>query len=180
MKMDRRNHISKRMIVGLGVVLFNSTSVSAESDALDNPVETLLECRQVTEVTVRLQCFDDAAAALEQSQIKGDIAIIRREDIRKTRRALFGLSVPNLEQLDRFKDDNEEIDRFIGIVRNVTPLRGGRYTVQIDESVWQTTETGYFNRPPRIGAEAVVTRGMLGSYRLSIDGKSGLKAIRIR
>ena len=159
--------------------LVTATSAAAQTEDID-PISRVLECRNVTEIEARLKCFDDAAIALDESRTSGKYAIIRREDVRETRRALFGLSVPRFDRFDTFKDDAEEVDTFSGTIRKVASLPGGRYNIQIDDAVWQTTQTGYFARPPKVGAEAVVTRGLLGSYRLSIGGKNGLKAIRIR
>ncbi len=105
--------------------------------------------------------------------------MVNRDEVRETRRALFGLSLPKLRLFER-DGVGEEPETFTGTVRSVSAQRGGRWTIQIDDSVWQTTETGFFQTLPKVGQPATVTKGILGSFRLSVDGKTGLKAVRVR
>ncbi len=155
-------------------------SVQAQSgETMVDPLQSLAACRDVVEPTARLTCFDREFAAFAQAREDKLIAVVDREEVRETRRALFGLPLPRLRLFDR--DGVAEVpETFTGTIKSVSSQRGGRFTIQIDDSVWQTTETGYFQTPPRVGQPATVTKGILGSFRLSVDGKSGLKAVRVR
>lgn len=140
----------------------------------------VLACRAISVETERLTCFDRSIAALEEARQRRQLAVIDTEEVREARRSVFGLPLPRLRILEGDGGDIEAPEAFTGTIRSVQKVRGDRWVVQIDEAVWQTTESGYFQVPPRVGQQATVTKGVLGSFRLSIEGRTGLKATRIR
>ncbi len=165
--------------IALAAAMVAAPAAAQSDDDGPEPLRALTACRDIAEPSARLACFDREIAAFTQAREDNTIAVVAREEVRKTRRALFGLTLPDLKLFDR-GGEKEETETFTGTVRAVSALRGGRMTIQIDDTVWQTTETGYYQTTPKVGASAIVTRGILGSYRLSVDGKNGLKAIRLR
>lgn len=140
----------------------------------------VLACRAIAVEGERLACFDRSIAALEEARQRQQLAIIDNEEVREARRSVFGLPLPRLRILEGESGDTETPEAFTGTIRSVQKVRGDRWLVQIDDAVWQTTETGYFQVPPRVGQQATVTRGVLGSFRLSVEGRAGLKATRLR
>ncbi len=165
--------------VGLACAAMPLAAQAQSGDAAVDPLQSLAACPDIAESTARLACFDREFAAFAQAREDRTIAVVNREEVRETRRALFGLSLPRLRLFDR-DGVAEEPETYTGTIKSVSAQRGGRFTIQIDDSVWQTTETGYFQTPPRVGQPATVSKGILGSFRLSVDGKSGLKAVRVR
>lgn len=142
-------------------------------------VTDLLACRSIVDEARRLQCFDQAAATFEEAQRQRQITIVDSAAVQEARRSLFGLSLPKI-RLFQNTEEEERAESVTGTIRNVKTIRGGLWVVQIDDAVWQTTETGYFQMLPKVGQQATVTRGPLGSFRLAVAGRNGLRATRIR
>ena len=53
-------------------------------------------CRAIGDATQRLACYDEAATRLTQAVGRNDVVVLDREDIRQTRRSLFGFHLPRL------------------------------------------------------------------------------------
>lgn len=142
-------------------------------------VVELMACRSIGSEMERLACFDRAAAAFEAARQQREIAVVDSREVREARRSLFGLPVPKLKLLSEGQNA-EEAESITGTIRSVQVGRGGKWIVQVDDAVWQTTDSAYFQVLPKVGQEATVTRGVMGSFRLSVAGRSGLKAVRVR
>lgn len=154
---------------------------ASASDAGNRIVAGFTACRAVAADADRLACFDKAASALETAVASKDVAIIDREDIRKTRRSLFGFTLPSFSFLGGGKDDKEEEKEFAEInstVESARPAGYARIDITLPEgAIWQTTEG--LPGVPRKGAKVRIKRGAIGSYVLTVEGRS-VKAIRVR
>lgn len=142
--------------------------------------QSVLDCRALADSAARLACFDQRVAALATATQQGQVAVVGADDVRAARRSLFGLPAPSTPLFAGLGDAGEEPESISGVIRSVQTTRSGAWLIQIDDSVWQTTQSGYFQSLPRVGQEATVTRGLLGSYRLSVEGRAGLRAVRVR
>lgn len=149
-------------------------------DAPNTPpaVRQLLDCRGVAEPAVRLACFDRQAALVATAVNERELVVVDRAQVREVRRSVFGFSAADPLP---FATKREEVpDLFEGKIGALSPVRGGRYQLQVDDTVWELLETGAFQRVPKVGDAVVIKRGMLGSYKLSVDGRSGLRAKRLK
>lgn len=54
----------------------------------------LTQCRTLPDTAARLACFDRSVAALEQAEANRTIVIIDQQQVRETRRAVFGIALP--------------------------------------------------------------------------------------
>ena len=68
-------------------------------------IERITACRTIAASAERLACFDREVAALEAAADAREIAVVDREQVRRTRRSLFGLRLPDL---GIFGDDDDE------------------------------------------------------------------------
>lgn len=59
-------------------------------------VDAIAECRKIADPQKRLACYDDATATLVDARDQRDILVLDREDVKKTKQALFGFSTPAL------------------------------------------------------------------------------------
>ncbi|WP_228243010.1 hypothetical protein [Porphyrobacter sp. GA68] len=148
--------------------------------AVPPPLQSVLDCRALSDSAARLACFDQRVAALASATEQGQVAVVAADDVRAARRSLFGLPAPSTPLFAGLGDAGEEPESVSGVIRSVQTTRSGAWLIQIDEAVWQTTQSGYFQSLPRVGQEATVTRGLLGSYRLSVEGRAGLRTVRVR
>lgn len=167
----------KAAILATGLALAG-TAVIAKDTPPSPLVSALVACKSETDDAKRLACYDRTAGALADATAKGQIAVVDREDVRKTRRALFGFVLP---KLPFFSDDDSAKDTPDVIettARSVRALGYGMYSITIEDgAVWRTTEVS--RRDPKPGIKIRIKRGALGSYFLSIDGAAAVRAARV-
>ena len=65
----------------------------ARSNAL---IQALSACRGVADEKARLACYDEASARLAEAVESKELVVLDRQEIKQTRRSLFGFSVPNI------------------------------------------------------------------------------------
>ena len=135
------------ILATIGVAL--AAPVAAQRRASPAPerpevMTQLLACRAIAGEAERLACFDRQVAALEQAEASRAIAVVDRQQIRRTRRSLFGLTLPDL---GIFGGDDDEGDDGAGVNEINTTLRSsgsgadGRMVYRMeDNSIWVQTE----------------------------------------
>src|SRR4051812_49171113 len=133
--------------------------------------EALIHCRAIAEAAARLQCFDTAAAALEQATARRDVVVVDRAQVRESRRRLFGLALPSLPIFgggDNAHDtDDEEIAQIESTVASAVRNDLGQWQVRLQEGgTWMQTDFNQLAVAPRPGQPIVVRRGALGSYMM--------------
>jgi len=167
----------------IGVAAFlASADVSAKQPEPGPPppqVNALLGCRSITDNAERLACYDKAAAGISEAVAKKDIVVYDRESVRKTKRGLFGFSIPNL---GIFGDDNDEVavKQIDGEIVSTARNADGGYIFRLaDGSRWSQMDDKPIALPPAVGDKVVVKKGALGSYILSVAKQPGVKVKRI-
>jgi hypothetical protein len=53
------------------------------------------QCRTITAPAERLACFDESVAALDTAEESQTVVVIDQQQVRETRRSLFGISLPD-------------------------------------------------------------------------------------
>ena len=143
----------------------------------------LTACRQVTPDAERLACFDRQVAALEAAEAAREIAVVDRQQIRRARRSLFGLTLPDLGIFGGDRDEGEDgaaVNEINTTILAIGSNAEGRMTYRLaDESVWVQTE-GRFGRMPRSGEAIRIRRGPLGSFLANVAGRPAVRVIRQR
>ena len=138
----------------------------------------LLRCRTMTDQTARLACFDSAVAALDTATRNRELVVVDREQIRKTRRSLFGLDLPNF-RLFGDGDEAEEVKTIEGVVASVGSDVNARYVIRLkDGSTWRQMDGNTLGRGPRPGFKVVINRTMTGSYMMRVEGQPGIRVKR--
>lgn len=139
-------------------------------------------CRAVAGPAERLACFDREVAALEAAAAAREIAVVDREQVRRTRRSLFGLRLPDLGIFDGDEDSEDDV----AAVREITSTirssyigsNGAMVFALEDGSVWVQTDGR--RQQPRPGQSIRVRRGPLGSYIANIEDRVGFRVVRQR
>jgi hypothetical protein len=142
--------------------------------------EALIRCRAITNDAARLQCFDNASTALEQAAERRDLVVVDRQQVRESRRRLFGLPIPGLGNLFGGGGDNDrdEITSIDSTVASAEQTGMGRWIVRLaDGSIWVQTDDVPLAGRPRAGQPVHVERGALGSYRMRVNRQP---AVRVR
>ena len=68
----------------------------------------LIDCRTVTENVARLACYDAQVAKLDEAESRNELVVVDKEQVRKARKGLFGLTLPDLGGVFGGGDDKGE------------------------------------------------------------------------
>ncbi len=163
----------------VAAVLLVAGGVAAAKDTPESPlVSALVACKAEAEDAKRLACYDRTAGALADATAKGQIAVVNREDVRQTRRALFGFVMP---KLPFFSDDDSASDTPDVIDSTAVSVRAekyGMFTVVIEGgAVWRTSEV--VRRDPKPGSTVRLKRGKVGGFFMGFDGGIAVRASRV-
>lgn len=184
----RRSDRTRAALLGaatLGLALAcGGVAVTAQQPALTGSariLDGLRGCRAVASAPERAACYDGSVDALLGAVEAGEVRLVDREEVRRTRRQLFGISIPDVPMLQGDdKDENETSD-----LLETTIASGGK----TGPSTWRlTTAEGAvweINNPPRKiapimpGDKVVFKKASLGYYFIRINGQLGVKGRRI-
>jgi hypothetical protein len=175
-----------RSAAAVGLVLAGGAAVMAQPvfEGSASLVADLRACRALPGSSERLACYDAKVGVLLGAVEAGDLRLVDREQVRKTRRQLLGLSVPEVDILKpdatdqaQDKDTSDLFETTIASARQVAPTTW-RFTT-VEGAVWE------INNPPRriapinAGDRAVFKKASLGYYFIRINGQIGVKGRRI-
>lgn len=158
----------------------------------DNPkvLDDLFECRSIAADASRLACFDKATAQLSAAADQGDVRVVDKEQVTRTRRALFGFSMPTLDLFASHKlgsgkpghvaRDEDEIKEVNAKIVGVGSGGDGGYVLTLDDgSRWEQTDGVSLGRTPRVGNSVTIRRGMMSNYKMVIEKGPAMKVRRI-
>ena len=162
--------------------VFAATLVQIAAPAAGAPVKAMAAisaCRGEPNDTKRLACYDAAVGPFADAVAKGDVKVVDREEVRQTRRSLFGFQLPRLPFFggdDSGKDTPTEIDTTL---TNAREIGGGNWALTMaDGAVWNTAE--HLPRDPKIGAKIKLQAGALGGYFVTVGTQRTVRALRVR
>lgn len=158
------------------VALSLAGPVAAQENA--SPVGGLLACRAESDNAKRLACFDRASARLAEATASKEVQVVTREDVRQTRRSLFGFTLPKLPLFSSDDSANETPDKIETTIRSARSEGYGKFTLVLEDgAVWRVTEA--LRIPPAAGDKIVIKKAALGSYMLKINGGRVARALRV-
>lgn len=184
----RRTAIRRVRLIGLGGLIgagLIASAVAQSQPASPSPpvdyVDDLKSCRAIPDEGARLACYDAKVSAILAASDAGDVTIVDREDISRTRRQLFGFTVPDI---GIFKDDSQDKEAAELLETTITGAR------RVSAKTWRfTTAEGAVweinNAPPRLasikaGEPVQFKKGSLGFYFIRINGQLGIKGKRVQ
>ena len=170
-------------LIALASVATLSAAPAAAQDGkaanTDKRIETLRACRVTTDPAARLACFDTVSADLVAAAAKGELRIMDREAVQKTKRRLFGFALPDLG-LFGDDDDEPEMDMLETTIASVSNGGGSNWTFTTPEGgTWQIRNAPFSFRDPKKGDKVVFKRAALGAYFIRVNGQTGVKGKRI-
>jgi hypothetical protein len=137
-----------------------------------------MACRAITAADERLACFDREAEAMNKAIASRDLVFVDREKARAASRSLFGFKIPNFGGI--FGGDENEVKQIDGTVTKFGRNQDGGWVFYLaDGSIWSQTDDWPLGLPPRAGDKVVVSRGIMGSYRLKLNKQPEIKVKRI-
>lgn len=157
-----------------------SPSTQSKAKAFDDVVS----CRSITDNAQRLACYDQSVASLQDAAAKHDIVVVDREQVRETRRSLFGFTLPSFgifgggDKAGKQADDQDDIKEITATVRGARQDGQGNWIVTLDDgAVWHQMD-GVLAFDPKAGSQVTIKRAALGSYFLKVGKQPGVKARR--
>jgi hypothetical protein len=170
-----------------GVTLAAAVAVTAlgggaiaqpKGEARSAMLQKLVDCRKLTEEAARLACYDQATAALDQAEAKGDIVIVDREQARKVRRQAFGFSMPSITLFER-GETQEELENVSGVVAVARVNGAGKWVIKLEDgAVWTQVDNKELFKDPKPGMSVKIRQAALGSYMMTIDTMGAFRARR--
>jgi hypothetical protein len=167
--------------IAIANVVFGASTGLAAEPKQSPAVAAVIGCRDQADPQVRLRCYDAAAGALATATATGSIVLIDREDIRKTRRSLFGFSVPKVPFFSGDKSQDEKQEEVISQIKSVRSLRHGTWEIDLGSAgIWRTTEAFPSPKTPKPSDTVKIRAGMLGGYFITVGNGRTVKGMRVR
>lgn len=182
----RRVAISPRAaLMTLSALLAPAMLFAQETDAAKpGYLDDLKTCQLLSDDAERLACFDAKVAAIITANEAGDVRVVDREDVIKTRRSLFGFNVPDVgilkdEEPEKDEDGKDKLfETTITSVRYFSSKRA-RFTTQ-EGAVWEMNSIPRRLARIKPGAVAVFKPGSFNYFFIRIDGQLGVKGRRVQ
>lgn len=172
----------KRAHMVLLFAFISAAPATAQDASEQDLIASLARCLDVREDTSRLACTDVAARRLVDAARRKEVVLVDRQEVTKTRRSLFGFSLPRIGLFGRDGPDKaeDEIDQVEAAITKVVELGYGKYAITVDSGArWNTTEAWEGPTRPAAGLTATIKRGTLGGYFLKIGKTRAVRAIRV-
>ena len=142
-------------------------------------LDGLKACQVVTDDSERLACFDAAVGNIVTASDEGDVQVVDREDVRQTRRSLFGFNLPNLDIFGSGEEEEED-ELFTTTIVSARYLSGrkARFTTA-EGAVWEMKNIPRRLRRIQEGDSVEFKPGALGYFFIRINGQMGVKGRRV-
>jgi hypothetical protein len=146
---------------------------------------SLTACRAIADSAERLACYDNATDNLIRAEQAGELVVMDRDDVRQTRRSLFGFSLPRIALFGGRDDDDdkradvEDVDRLETTIRSARQNPLGKWIlVMEDGAVWNQTDTRRLSRDPAPGMSVAIRKAAIGSFFANIDRQVAIRVQR--
>lgn len=168
--------------LGLLVTGSPGSAQSVQKKAPGNAaVAALVACRAIGNDTERLACFDREVAAFDTAVRDRKVAVVDQEDIRKTRRTLFGIALPRIKLFGDADEATPEIKEVTAVIRSTSEGEGGRIVFTLEDgAVWAQTDDYPVFRFVKPGQKVTIKRGSFGSYFADFASTVTVRAKRLR
>jgi hypothetical protein len=139
----------------------------------------LIACRSIADGAQRLACYDREVGVVGSANARGDLVVMNREEVRKTRRSLFGLSLPDLSVFGggNLPGDADTLETTIKFARQGPD--GKWLFVLAEGGQWVQLDSRDFIVDPAPGQPVRIKQGALGSYMMNVNKQTGVKVHRI-
>jgi hypothetical protein len=142
-------------------------------------VQAAIDCRKLADGQARLACYDKAVDALGQALDKGEVVAVDQGQVQQVRRQAFGFTLPSLTVFDRGAAKGQDVDEVTLTIESARLGPDGKWVLGLEGGqVWRQIESTPFSRTPKAGAKATIRRALLGSYLMTVGGKSGVRVHR--
>jgi hypothetical protein len=170
-------------IAALSVALTTSAGAQAPATPTQRPalLKSLTDCRSVSDSAVRLACFDAAAAAIDTAERAKDLVVVDREQLRKTRRTLFGLTLPNLSVFGDDSSTEPGVERIETTIARLSQTGFGKWIFVLpDGATWEQIDSRELPIDPKVGNSIKIRKAAMGSYLANVKEQVAIRVKRLR
>lgn len=166
--------------VGVAAQDMPADEVGAGSGAVAY-LDPLKQCLSIAENGERLACYDEAVGRVVTAADEGNVTLVDRQDVKTTRRNLFGFRIPDLGILGGNSDEEEEEKLFESTITKVSfrERRAISITIKDGDAVWRMANPPRNMLRPKVGDTVVFKKASLGTYFIRINGRLGIKGKRV-
>jgi len=178
---------NRKMRLAMVVAILASSSVAlAQSDEVEiagapQVIEQLFGCRQIEDPEARLACFDREVDRVYQARESKDLVIADREQMKETRKGLFGFTLPKIGIFGGGDDDKEEeISEITTTITSFGRMSNGRAIFTVEGGArWMQTDNIPVLGSPDAGDSVVIETAAMGSYKAKIGKKRAIRVKRV-
>lgn len=147
-------------------------------------VAAVTGCVELPSAEERHACYDRTVPPLAKAVADRNVYVVEKEAVKKTRRSLFGLPLPDLGIFGGDEAEPGDANTVESIESEVVSAQQGGYGNWVislsDGSVWEQTDGQMIAPSPRKGRQVTVVRASMGSYKMRIGNQSGVRVRRLR
>ena len=139
----------------------------------------VLACQAIRDGTQRLACYDRQVAAMSHAQATGDLVAMDRQEVRRTKRSLFGIALPDLGV---FGDNSigENVSSLETTIKTARQNADGKWTFELAEGGrWAQIDSREFIVDPRAGHPIRIRRAAMGSYLANVNKQIAIRVRRV-
>lgn len=142
----------------------------------------LVDCRAIPDAQQRLACYDANVAALGDAEKKNDVVVVDRAEVRKARKTLFGLTLPDLGLFGGGKGNKtEEVQEIESTLARAAPGPDGKYIFVLEDGArWQQIEPHSFSVDPRAGMKIRIRKAAMASFLANVGGQTAVRVARVQ
>ncbi len=145
-------------------------------------IQALERCLSIAADAERLTCMDRAARTLIDATRTREVMIVDREEMKKTRKSLFGFTLPRINLFggrDGPDGDREDVQEIETVIKQIGTSGYDRYVLTTEDGArWTTTEGWSGQVQPKIGRKVRIKKGMMGGFSLTVEGGRAIRAMR--
>lgn len=140
----------------------------------------LTDCRAITDSAERLACFDREVAAIDAAEARKDLIVVDREQVKKARRSLFGLPLPNLGVFG--DDSSDQANATIeASIKRAWQAPDGKWRFELEDGArWAQIDSRNLSSDAKSGQPIKIRRAALGSYLANVNNQVAVRVRRIR
>lgn len=140
----------------------------------------LTDCRAIAAPAERLACFDREVAAIDAAEARKDLIVVDREQVRKTKRSLFGLALPDLGVFgDASSDDSTSAIE--ASIKRAWQAPDGKWRFELEDGArWAQIDGRNLTAEPDSGDPIKIRRAALGSYLANVNKQVAIRVRRVR
>lgn len=156
-------------------------AIGQEARAPSPLLGKLVDCGKLAGDAEQLACYRREVAALQEAERKRDVILVDRAEVRRTKRSLFGLSLPRFRLFGNDEDtpDEPEFTRIDATLKGAQ-LAGNAWSFELDDGArWVQTDSEQLARTPRPGDRIRIRRAALGSFFANVGTAPAIRVRRV-